>query len=125
MAHLPGWQDADIPLAKFADYSLNPANPNNRFKWAGFAALGYAVATESGREAGAWDLISQLRRALPLVDATPWRHSTAGDPRWDVRVTVRGPNGKTGTLHTAWQVRPGRPARLITNWLEVHKEAAQ
>jgi hypothetical protein len=121
LAPLPGWQDAEIGISKFADYSLNPENANNRFKAVGFAALGYDVASEVGRRRAAANLIVQLRAALGSESAVPSRDSGFG-ARWIVRSIVHGPNGRTGTLITVWQNLPGRPPRLITNWLEVHKE---
>jgi hypothetical protein len=124
MAQLEHWEDAIVPIAKFAQYSLDAGSQSNRGKWRAFAEVGYATHSEAGRRAGAEDLIRQLRAALGHADATPWKGTKPGDPRYDVRVEVQGPNGRRGTLHTGWQCHRGQPPRLITNWLEVHREVS-
>jgi hypothetical protein len=126
MPSLPNAALAVIDPRKFSEYSLNPFHANNRGKWVGFRRLGFDLSTPEAREAAARELIGEIRAQLPNADATESRHSRPHDRRFDVRVTLRGPNGVWGTLHTAWQIVPGsRGPTLVTNWMQVHEERGQ
>jgi hypothetical protein len=119
-APLPNGAAATIDLAKFDRYSMDPNNTGNGGKWKAFQALGYDVQTEGGRTAGAQNVVNQLREKLATTPASLGKSSTFG-PRYEVRIEIKGPNGREGTLQTVWQTDVGSSApRLITNWLEVH-----
>jgi hypothetical protein len=118
---LPNNSEAEIDPSKFENYSMDPTNPNNGGKWQAFEELGYDVHNPTGRQAGAQNVMSQLRDTLDDTPATLGKTSTHGQ-RFEVRVQIQGPNGKNGTLVTVWQYDNGSSSpRLITNWLEVHR----
>ena len=118
---LPKAQDAEIDPRKFEEYSINPNNSGNQGKWMAFSAIGYDVQTTEGRNAAAYDVIKQLRSELANTPAIPGHTSIYG-LRFQVRVRIRGLNGREGTLVTNWQIDRGKEIpRLITNWLEVDK----
>lgn len=117
---LPNGEQAEIDHRKFIDYSMKPENPANQGKWMGFAIMGYPVETKSGREIATQDVIQQIRQALPY---TPAYSSTVNlyGMRLKVTITIKGFNGKQGSLLTIWQIDQGKNIpRLITNWVEVH-----
>ena len=58
---------------------------------------------------------------LDRLPATEGKQSVFGR-RFEVEIPITGPNGRPGTLFTAWQVDSGSAApRMITNWLKVHR----
>lgn len=97
---LPNVQEVEIDPQKFADYSMNPDNPRNRGKWKAFAALGYNVESVEGRKIGAEDIIRQVRKGVIDTPATESQASIYGQ-RFQVRVRIRGFNGREGTLATS------------------------
>ncbi len=118
---LPNYTQAEIDIAKFERYSMDPANIRNQRKWVAFEIVGYDVQDYESRHEAAKEVIDQVRAALPNVPAIPGRMSPHGQ-RFQVRLQIVGPTGKTGTLVTIWQVDLGKThPRLITNWLEVHR----
>lgn len=118
---LPEASKATIDPAKFERYSMDPGNANNNGKWRAFQELGYALDEPAQRSSSAADVMRQLREWLPRGPAQAGKTSSFG-PRYEVRVPIIGPNGKTGTLVVQWQVDQGASApRIITNWLEVHR----
>jgi hypothetical protein len=87
-----------------------------------FRELGYEIQTVEQREVAAQTVISQLQKSLPTMNAN-FDKSTPYGARFKVNIQVIGPNGKSGTLVTEWQYdKDSNSPRLITNWLEVHKQ---
>ncbi|MBW4508684.1 MAG: hypothetical protein KME64_19545 [Scytonematopsis contorta HA4267-MV1] len=118
---LPKAEEAEIDPRKFEEYSFNPNNPSNQGKWMAFEAVGYDVQTNQGRQAGANDVIRQLREGLINTPAAQGQVSTYG-VRFQVKVRIQGFNGREGTLVTSWQIDNGKDIpKLITNWLQVDK----
>ncbi|MGA7954460.1 MAG: DUF6883 domain-containing protein [Gloeobacterales cyanobacterium] len=118
---LPEAQNAQINPRKFYEYSMNPENPHSGGKWKAFEQIGYDVYTPQGRSIGTQNLIEQLRLSLQNAPANQGKTSTYGS-RFVVRVEVKGPNKKKGTLITIWQVDKCKSfPKLITNWIEVDK----
>ena len=118
---LPEAQNAQIDSKKFDEYSMNTDNLKNGGKWKAFEQIGYDVRTPQERSNGSQNLIEQLRLSLQDAPANQDKTSIYGF-RFVVRVEVKGPNGKAGTLVTIWQVDTGkRFPRLITNWIEVNR----
>lgn len=118
---LPNAGNAEIDPRKFVEYSMNPENPGNQGKSMAFKALVYNVENVEGRNAAAEDVIKQLREAVVQTAATQGQPSIYGN-RFQVRVRIRGINGREGTLVTSWQIDNDKEVpRLITNWLEVDK----
>lgn len=118
---LPEAQNAQIDPKKFTEYSMKQDHPENKGKWKAFEKIGYDVHTPKGRGAGAQNLIEQLRLSLQNAPANQGNASTYG-PRFVVQVEVKGPNGKKGTLVTAWQVDKDKSfPRLVTNFIKVNK----
>lgn len=117
---LPNFAEAEIEPDKFYRYSMNPANIGSQNKWMAFAAIGYNVHHAESRWNAAQNVIQQLQASLPGAPATPGRSAQYGQ-RYQVCTQITGPNGKTGTLVTIWQIDRGKnEPRLITNWLEAH-----
>jgi hypothetical protein len=118
---LPNAEQAQIDPAKFEKYSMDPKNSGNGGKWQAFRDVGYDVESDTGRASGAENVMSQLRQNLLKDPATQGKVSSYG-PRFEVRLEIKGPNGKTGTLVTVWQFDAGTSVpRMVTNWLEVHR----
>jgi hypothetical protein len=119
---LPNAENAEIDRRKFAEYSMNPDNPNNQDKWLAFAALGYDVRTASSREFAAQSIIEPLRPAILTAPATPGKISPHG-LRFKVSIAIQGLNQRRGLLVTVWQIDQNRDVpRLVTNWLEVYQD---
>jgi hypothetical protein len=98
---------------------MNPAAKNGG-KWKAWGELGYDVA--EGREGAAADVTGQLRAGLASSQVVSWKDTPYG-PRVKTWTPLRGPNGRTGSLVCAWQYDRGSDhPRMITNWLEVHRE---
>ncbi|MCP4107870.1 MAG: hypothetical protein GY749_20390 [Desulfobacteraceae bacterium] len=116
---LPNFEKAEIDHEKFYHYSMDPGNISNQNKWMAFEEIGYQVWHEEIRRYEAQDVIDQLKKCLHSAPAIPGKMSTYGQ-RYNVSVKITGPNGKTGTLVTIWQIENNIP-RLITNWLEAHR----
>jgi hypothetical protein len=80
----------------------------------------FGIDDLTNRAAASDDVIRQVReqleRMLPQGD-----RSTPFGRRFEVEIPVTGPNGRTGTLFTAWQFDNGSTTpRMITNFLKVH-----
>jgi len=117
---LPNYQQADIDLAKFVDYSMNPTHPRNQGKWLAFETVGYRLHEQSTRLEAAQAVVQQLINQLPQAQVTVGNTTPYG-VRYRVRCPITGPNGQVGTLVTIWQIAPNSNIpRLITNWLEIH-----
>jgi hypothetical protein len=118
---LPQAPSAAIDEAKFLRYSMDPNNPSNEGKWKAWSQLGYDVDDLSNRASAADDVTRQVREQLDRLPATEGAQSMFGR-RFEVEIPIVGPNGRPGTLFTAWQVDPGSATpRMITNWLKVHR----
>jgi hypothetical protein len=114
-------QEPEIDPRKFVEYSMNPDHPDNRGKWMAFATLGYNVESSQCRNIAAQDVIDQLRQGFANEPTIPGEACDLG-LRFKVRVRIKGPNRKEGTLVTSWQIDNGKDIpRLITNWLEVDR----
>lgn len=90
---LPRYEEAVIPEAKFNKYALNPdgdANKARAFK----EALGYDMSNYK-------DLIENIRENLPKFEAKEKGDSGFG-MRYEVKMQLTGPNGKTADVLTAW-----------------------
>jgi hypothetical protein len=122
---LPRPEQAEIPTAKFARYSMDPTNPRSRGKPKAWEALGYDISTPDARERSAADVIDKLRDGLhdsPIVET----RDTPDGYRVRTRTRFTGPNGRDATLVAAWQRDPGADRyRLLTPWAEVHREDRQ
>lgn len=116
------WDEAQIDISKFRDYSMNPEHPDNGGKHLAFAALGWNVETAEGRELAADEVIRAIRASLPSADSKTYASEYGQRAR--VALPLQGPNGRDGKLVTVWQIESGsRVPRLITNWLKVQREA--
>jgi hypothetical protein len=116
---LPNAAAAKIPEAKFLRYSMDPG-ANNNGKWRAWRELGYDI--EENRAAAADDVTQQLRHGLATSPAEHPQQTSYG-LRLTTGTAIRGPNGRRGTLRCVWQYDLGsNEPRLITNWLEVHRE---
>lgn len=90
---LPRYQEAVLPKAKFLQYALNPEKSPDKAR-AFETALGYTLEN-------AEDLIQQIRENLPEFSAKEKGHNGFG-VRYEVVMELKGPNGKTAKVLTAW-----------------------
>ena len=90
---LPRYQEAVIPQEKFTGYALNPERDIHKAR-AFQEALGY---TQENVE----DLIRQIREKLPEYEAKE-KPDKGWGKRYEVRMDITGPNGKTAKVLTAW-----------------------
>jgi uncharacterized protein DUF6883/type VII secretion system ESX-1 substrate len=117
---LPQAPAAAIDDRKFLQYSMDPGNARNRGKWKVWSELGYDVDDLTNRAAASDDVIRQVREQLERLPAREGRDTQYGR-RFEVEIPITGPNGRSGTLFTAWQFDAGSTIpRMITNWLKVH-----
>lgn len=90
---LPRYSEAVIPKEKFTEYALNLERDYDKAK-AFQLALGYTIENVD-------ELIEQIHEKLPQYDAVE-----KGDRGWgmtyEVVVDIKGPNGKTAKVLTAW-----------------------
>ena len=121
VAALPNAREAVIEQRRLVEYVLDRDHPRNGGKADAFAQLGFALDTLPQRARGATDVERRLRAALPGANAKDLPDRGYG-PRWEVRAPFSGPNGRTATAVSYWQMDYGSDApRLITLWLEVHE----
>lgn len=90
---LPRYWEAVIPREKFLEYALNPQKDQDKAK-AFKSALGYTTENAD-------DLIQQIYDKLPEYEVKEKTDKGWGK-RYEVRMELTGPNGKTAKVITAW-----------------------
>jgi len=97
---LPGYKQASIPRAKLEGYLLNPAHIVGKHKAKVFkSALGF--------DQGSWRLLeTAIRNELPYNEAQSTKNDSYGR-RYNVTITIKGPNGSERDVTTAWIVKTG------------------
>ena len=90
---LPRYEEAIIPDAKLFDYALNPEKAPDKAQ-AFQQALGYDLSNYQ-------ELIRNIKRCLPEAEATAKGDNGFG-MRYEVKMNLTGPNGKTAKVLTAW-----------------------
>lgn len=90
---LPRYEEAVIPEAKFTKYALNPERDVNKAR-AFKEALGYDLSNYQ-------ELIQNIRDNLPNYEARKKSNLGFGE-RYEVKMQIKGPNGKTAKVLTAW-----------------------
>lgn len=90
---LPRYWEAAIPREKFLEYALTPQKDQDKAK-AFKSALGYTMENAD-------DLIQQIYDKLPEYEAKEKTDKGWGK-RYEVRMELTGPNGKTAKVITAW-----------------------
>lgn len=90
---LPGYENAVLPKEKFTEYALNPAKDPNKAT-AFREALGYTASNYQ-------DLIDAIYAQLPKCKAVA-KGDVGFGQRYEVRMRLKGPNGKTANIITAW-----------------------
>jgi hypothetical protein len=117
---LPNADTAQINPAKFEKYSLDPTNTQNRGKWKAWEKLGYDVHSQIGRQQATQDILRQLHPKVTNPGSTLGNPTEYGQ-QYSLDVEIVGPNGRTATLKTKWQIdNDAISPRLTTNWAEVH-----
>lgn len=107
--HLPNARHAIVDDAKVRDYLLSDEHPIGRSKAAFFRSLGY-------RAENWWRLRADIRALAESGTAEPGTLSLYG-AKFLVSGMIRGPNGRSASVYTAWIVRRGEHMpRLITAW---------
>lgn len=92
---LPNVSNAEIPTSKLTEYALNPlkdANKSNAFK----QALGYDTSNAD-------KLITNIKSNVNRFNALEKPDNGYGK-RYEVLMTLKGENGKTANVKTAWIV---------------------
>ena len=114
---LPGREKAVIPDAKLTGYALNMDHPKGRDKAVAFRdALGYTVDNAA-------DLKTALLDGLQRWKATARAPTKYGQP-FEVKMLLTGPNGKTATVKTGWQIDAGSDTPRLTS-AYVYKEKGE
>ena len=93
MEILPKADDVVIPIEKFTHYILNAKNSNGKHV-AFERALGYSLRNYS-------DLIENIRHNIKNFPAKTHPDKGHGT-RYSIEMTLRGANGKTARVITAW-----------------------
>ena len=90
---LPKYEEAVIPEAKLLDYALDFGKSSDKAK-AFESALGY-------KKENAQDLIANVKQNLPNYKAE-FKGKNQYGARYQVVMSLKGPNGKTANVLTAW-----------------------
>ena len=107
---LPRYWEAAIPREKFLEYALNPQKDQDKAK-AFKSALGYTMENAD-------DLIQQIYDKLPEYEAKEKTDKGWGK-RYEVRMELTGPNGKTAKVITAWiDDKNTRQMRLTSAYID-------
>ena len=107
---LPNADRVIIPKEKFTEYALNKEHPKGKDKALVFeSALGFV-------KDNADELIQVIREKVSLFEAIEAQPDKYGD-RYKVYIDVKGPNGNTATVLTAWIVSKGE-TRLTSAYVK-------
>lgn len=107
---LPNADRVIIPKEKFTEYALNKEHPKGKDKALVFeSALGFV-------KDNADELIQVIREKVSLFEAIKAQPDKYGD-RYKVYIDVKGPNGNTATVLTAWIVAKGE-TRLTSAYVK-------
>lgn len=107
---LPNADRVIIPKEKFTAYALNKEHPKGKDKALVFeSALGFV-------KDNADELIQVIREKVSLFEAIKAQPDKYGD-RYKVYIDVKGPNGNTATVLTAWIVSKGE-TRLTSAYVK-------
>lgn len=118
---MPGAEHAVIDDRKFRSYAMDPNNTNNGGKHKAWEQLGYDVGDEQVRDELSAQIAQLVQGQVSTAEVAKTWEAENGQ-KYRIHFEVEGPE-KKGTLKTIWLQAPGSDApRLITNWLEVHKE---
>jgi len=93
MSVLPNAEKAVIPLRKFMEYALNPEKDPNKAE-AFRLALGYKMSN-------AHKLIQNIKDNIDKFECTE-KADLGHGKRYEVIMELRGENGKTANVLTAW-----------------------
>lgn len=107
MAKLPNADRAVIAPDKLRDYLLNPGHRRGASKAKVLLSLGYRAEDWQRLEA-------DLRRQHASADVAATLETEYG-VRYEIAVSLAGPNGRTARLRSIWQIDTGTDCpRLIT-----------
>ncbi len=105
---LPNFQNAVIPYVKLTDYALNKNNSGGRDKAIAFEnALGYTVDN-------AGELKANILQHLAFFEATLVKETEYGK-LYEVIINLKGPNGKTANVLSAWIIKTGAAFPSLTS----------
>lgn len=110
---MPNYTNAETPVEKFVNYSLDYSNPNAKGKAEAYEkGLGYTKDNATG-------LIKQIHDYVTSGN-NPYEVSQSEyGTKYKYRIPVTGPNGKTKNVIAVYQIDNGKSIpRLITNYLE-------
>lgn len=109
---LPGYKTAVIPAEKLVRYALNKGHARGgRDKAVAFErALGYNISNHQ-------DLRDNILAHLAKFPAGLRARNQYGD-KYEVVMKLRGPNGKTAMVVTAWLVEKKGSTRLVSVYVK-------
>jgi hypothetical protein len=90
---LPNMENMRIPVEKFVNYSLDPLKQPDKAR-AFRLALGYDKSNYQS-------LMDEIATGLPYYEATP-KGDIGFGMRYEVVMQIKGANGKTASVLTAW-----------------------
>ncbi len=113
---LPHLESAEIPSSKLSGYALNMEHPVGHAKAVAFRdALGYTIDNEA-------ELKTAIQQGLSQWKAVPRAETKYGQP-YEVRMLLKGANGKQATVKTAWQIDQGQEfPRLVSAYVYKEKD---
>lgn len=92
---LPNFKNAEIPDSKIVGYALNKNHPVGKNKAIAFEKyLGYNVDNKD-------DLVKEIQKGLKLYSAKERKETQYGKP-FEVRMKIKGANGKRARVKTGW-----------------------
>ena len=112
---LPNYQRAVILREKLEKYCLDPSHESRAYGKSSGKDKARLFKAKLGFEQTDWELLRQrILEALPFVSANLANEDEHGK-RYNVRMQVTGPNGKTEEVLTAWIIRPGTDYPFLTS----------
>ncbi|WP_081787987.1 phage minor capsid protein [Sporolactobacillus terrae] len=115
MPHVPGYDKAVFPDAKFEKYILNNAHPEGGPKAEAFDhVLGYNLTNKD-------ELIQNIKDHLPTTKATFKGNNGYGDG-YEAIMELTGPNGRTAPVLTAW-FKDNEETRLVSAFIIDEKKS--
>jgi hypothetical protein len=104
---LPNFQNAIISREKLEMYCLDPQHVSRPYGKSSGKDKARVFKAALGFEQDDWELFKRkILEALPYYEAT-LRNEDIYGKRYNVELSITGPNVNTVTVLTAWIVRPG------------------
>lgn len=123
---LPGAEHADLDADRLLEsFAGKDGSAQGGDKWETWRDLGYDMSDPKARKEAAAELLEVLRKELPDSPCVAVK-ATEDGRRYDVPIEITGPNGRTATLETRWNIgNDAATPALVANTLDLHEEEDQ